>query len=95
MRGYADHMETEQFRHTMRDIIELAAHDMTVLMCAERLPEHCHRNLVADYLLAQGCRVIHLIAVGMAREHRLSPLVREIDGRLIYNRDMTLPLDLR
>lgn len=95
LRGFAGYMEGGQFTRHLQAIILTATRERTVLMCAERLPEHCHRSLVADYLLWQGCRVIHLLGAGMAREHRMHPCVRVLDSRLIYNRDMTIPLDLR
>lgn len=95
LRGFAAHMAGNAFMRSLRDIVQQAVDCPTALMCAERLPERCHRALVADYLLWQGCRVVHLIEPGVAREHRMHPGVREIDGRLVYNRETTVPLDLR
>ncbi len=31
--------------------------DRTCLLCSERLPEHCHRRLVAEYLKNKWCNV--------------------------------------
>jgi uncharacterized protein (DUF488 family) len=38
-------------------------------MCAETNPADCHRSHIADWLVAHGERVVHLIAPGEAREH--------------------------
>ncbi|MGE0371731.1 MAG: DUF488 family protein [Gammaproteobacteria bacterium] len=94
LRGFADHMEGGAFTRRMQGIIATAAKARIVLMCAERLPEHCHRNLVADYLKLQGCRVVHLIETGQAREHRLHPLARKVGNVVVYNQGMTLPMEL-
>lgn len=72
-----------------------AARERTVPMCAECLPERCHRSLVADYPLRWVCRIIRLIGARSARENRMHPRARELDGRLLYNGDMTIPFDLR
>ena len=43
-----------------------------LVLCRERKPEHCHRQFVADALVAMGVRVVHV--VGAQRlEHRGSP----------------------
>jgi uncharacterized protein (DUF488 family) len=95
LRGYADHMETEAFRRGAAQLLHLASLSPTVMLCAERLPEHCHRSLIADYLTVQGARVVHLIEPGMQVLHRLSPMVRVEDGKLVYERgsQRTLRLD--
>jgi uncharacterized protein (DUF488 family) len=85
-RAYADHMTTDEFVATMARLIGESAHDTTAIMCAERLPWRCHRYLIADYLVAHGVRVIHLIAVGSAREHTLHPVARVAGGLLIYDK---------
>jgi uncharacterized protein (DUF488 family) len=42
-------------------------------MCAESNPEHCHRAHIADWLVARGHRVVHLLAPGRKREHAANP----------------------
>jgi uncharacterized protein (DUF488 family) len=54
-------------------------------MCAERLPWECHRSLIADYLVARGENVVHLISTGADKLHRLNPLVNLRDGTLVYD----------
>lgn len=94
LRGFADHMESPGFTCLAGNLVRMAASERVALMCSERLPEHCHRNLVADYLLARGCRIVHLIDEGEMREHRLHPRALRVGDAVVYNRETTLPLDL-
>ncbi len=93
-RGYADHMASDEFQRGVGELIELARHDPTVIMCAERLPEHCHRSFISDYLNLQGAQVMHLIAPGEMRPHQLNPLARVQAGGLVYDRNTQGALDL-
>lgn len=91
-RGFADHMESLEFKTAVDRLIKQAKQTKLAIMCAERLPWECHRYLISDYLVMLGVRVIHLIAPGNSREHELSPLARVSESRLIY--DKTGQLDL-
>ena len=93
-RGFADHMQTELFKKAVSQCVGLATRAPTAILCAEREPEHCHRALIADYLILQGMRVVHLIAPGESREHLLSPQARRESAALIYDRQVTAELDL-
>ena len=65
--GYAAHMETPLFTATAQALIDPA--QPTCIMCAETNPADCHRSHIADWLVAHGERVVHLIAPGESREH--------------------------
>lgn len=93
-RGFADHMGTEIFKKAISQFLSLVARAPTAILCAEREPESCHRNLIADYLLLQGLHVVHLIAPGVSREHLLSAQARRESATLIYDRQVTAVLDL-
>ena len=93
-RGFADHMQTDGFRKGAGQLLAMGARGPTAFLCAERLPENCHRSLIADYLLLQGARVMHLIEPGEQREHVLNPAARRESAALIYDRQATVPLDL-
>jgi uncharacterized protein (DUF488 family) len=93
-RAYADHMETEDFRAGLGRLLELAGAARTAVMCAERLPWECHRNLISDSLVARGVRVLHLMGPGERREHALSPAARKDGERLIYDAGEQLGLRL-
>ena len=93
-RGFADHMDTEIFKKAISQFLSLATRAPTAMLCAEREPEHCHRSLIADYLILQGLQVVHLIGPGTSREHLLSAQARRESASLIYDRQVTAALDL-
>ena len=84
-RAYADHMGTEEFREGVARLVGLGRSTRAAIMCAERLPWECHRFLISDYLVAGGEKVTHLVNAGAAQDHRLNPIVRLRDGKLIYD----------
>ena len=84
-RAYADYMATEEFREGLARLVALGSATPAAIMCAERLPWQCHRNLVADSLVARGIRVLHLVNPGQRMAHALSRLARNDGGRLIYD----------
>jgi len=82
-RGYADHMETEEFRAAVRWLIE-GADTPTAFMCAEADWHRCHRRHIADALLAQGVGVTHLVDAG-PQPHVFHPDGRIEDGWPVYD----------
>lgn len=87
LQGYADYMETEAFGAAADQLVTWAAHGRLALMCAERLPQHCHRSLISDYLTLQGIKVVHLIGAGQTQTHCLRASLRCDSGRLVYDRN--------
>jgi uncharacterized protein (DUF488 family) len=92
-RGYADHMETAEFRAALDGVLAEAAARPTAVMCAESVWWRCHRRLVSDAaVLLRSERVVHLMHDGRVTEH---PPMNEarIDGaRLVYDGgDQPLP----
>ncbi len=83
-RGYADHMETEEFREGIEELLGHAGTGRTAIMCAESVWWRCHRSLIADYLKAYGCLVTHIIDSKHATEHSYTSAARIIDGKLSY-----------
>ena len=84
-RGYADHMDSDAFRSALARLIALAAQSPTAVMCAEAVPWRCHRQLIADALVARGHEVRHIMTAERADPHRLSPFARiQPDGLLHY-----------
>jgi uncharacterized protein (DUF488 family) len=54
-------------------------------MCAEAVPWRCHRNLIADALVARGHEVIHILSADGVRTHTLNPHARvRADGMVVY-----------
>ena len=65
--SYADHMQTEQFQSAARVLSSIEGH--VCIMCAESNPAECHRSFIADWLVAHGERVTHLLDLGCRQEH--------------------------
>ncbi len=84
-RGYADHMETEAFRHARERLIEAAAEKPTAVMCAESLWWRCHRRMLSDALIAGGCEVFHIMDRGRLEEHRLMAAARIEEDLPVYD----------
>lgn len=83
-RGYADYMQTEEFRDGLRRL-ETGAHErVTAIMCAEGFPARCHRSLIADALAVDGWRVLHIQSRNTARLHRRTGFLKVSEGCLLY-----------
>ncbi len=79
-RGYADHMETDQFAAGLERLEGLGRERRTAIMCAEGEWRRCHRRLISDALAARGWRVLHIRPDGRTEEHQ--PTVLEPAGDL-------------
>jgi uncharacterized protein (DUF488 family) len=77
-RGYADYMESNEFENAISDLIAWAdaAESRTVIMCAEAVWWRCHRQLVADALVARNVSVQHIQTATSAPEHKLTEFAR-------------------
>lgn len=89
-RGYADYMETPPFEQSLDELVRWAAADRTVVMCAEAVWWRCHRQLVADALVARGVEVQHIMSENSTTVHTLTAFARLIDQKVSYT-----GLDLR
>lgn len=83
-RGYADYMETADFREAVTELEVLATQVPTAYMCAEAVWWRCHRSMVSDYLKAAGWRVLHIMDAGKIREHVYTSPAQIVDGRVSY-----------
>jgi uncharacterized protein (DUF488 family) len=84
-RAYADHMDTPEFGAALGRLLDLARAAPAAILCAEAVPWRCHRQLIADVLVARGVEVRHVLGAGPAERHTLHPAARVLgDGRLLY-----------
>jgi uncharacterized protein (DUF488 family) len=83
--GYADHMESREFLDAARELLEHSQQARTVIMCAEALPQRCHRRLISDWLLTQGIAILHVLAANRAEHHQLTPFARVDGERIVYD----------
>ena len=84
-RGYADHMETDEFGAARDWLIRASMETPTAVMCAESLWWKCHRGMLSDALVAVGCDVRHIMTGGKIDEHRLHPAARVEEGIPVYD----------
>jgi uncharacterized protein (DUF488 family) len=85
--GYAEWMDTPQFRAALDGLVARARPgERIAVMCAETLWWRCHRGLIADALTLAGVSVVHLVNSRAAQPHRLNRAVRlDEEGRPIYD----------
>jgi hypothetical protein len=76
-------MSTPPFEAAVSEVERLAAEGRIALMCAEALPERCHRQLLADAFTVRGWPVRHILDDGCA-EHRLPSFARPSGTRILY-----------
>ena len=84
-RGYADYMETQDFKKAIEELQELASAERTAYMCSEAVWWSCHRSLVSDYLKVRGWTVLHIMNEGTPKEHPYTSPARIVNGQLFYN----------
>jgi uncharacterized protein (DUF488 family) len=84
-RNYADFAETPEFRAGFAALLALAAAHRVAIMCAEAVWWRCHRRIIADYLIAAGVSVMHILAAGKIEPAQLTPeaTIRP-DGSVLY-----------
>jgi uncharacterized protein (DUF488 family) len=90
-RGYADHMETEEFRKGVERLLDLAREaGPTAIMCAEAVWWRCHRSLISDDLKAQGNDVMHILDASKIEPHPFTSAARVVNGELRYSAEALL-----
>ena len=78
-------MRSPAFRAAVEEL--LAASVPTAVLCSEADWRHCHRRMLADFVvLARGVAVVHLLSDGRIEEHVPSAGARlRDDGLLVYD----------
>ncbi len=84
-RNYADYTATGEFRRGLEELRALGGAQICTIFCAEALWWQCHRRIIADYLLAAGDTVIHIMGEGHLEEARMTEAaVTGPDGVITY-----------
>ena len=90
-RGYADHMETEEFHKGVERLLDLASETgPAAIMCAEAVWWRCHRSLISDYLKACGIGVMHILGKDKIETHPYTSAACIVNGKLSYEPDSLL-----
>lgn len=84
--AYADYaMTSESFARGLARLEEIGRAERCAIMCAESVWWRCHRRIVADYLLAAGHDVFHILEAEVPEPARITPEARPTpEGRLRY-----------
>jgi uncharacterized protein (DUF488 family) len=83
-RGYADHMQSDEFAEALEQLIGSARRSRTVIMCAELRYADCHRQLLSDALLVGGVPVLHIVPGAPPKRHSLSEFARAGARKVSY-----------
>lgn len=83
--NFADYAMGESFRRGLTMLRELGRTRRCAIMCAEAVWWRCHRRIIADYLIAAGEAVFHILGPGhIERADRTSAARQRPDGILVY-----------
>ena len=83
--NYADYALTEEFRRGLDELIALGRERRVAMMCSEAVWWRCHRRIVADYLLARGENVFHLMGPDRVEPATITPAAEpRPDGAVVY-----------
>ncbi len=85
-RGYADYMETDEFKKEIEKLEQLAEKENVAYMCSESVWWRCHRSLVSDYLKLRGWTVMHIMDMEKSEEHPYTKPARTENGNLFYDK---------
>lgn len=85
--NYADHALSTEFGEALHRLREIGHRRRTAVMCAEAVWWRCHRRIIADYLLAAGGRVVHVLAPGQSAPAEMSEGARPARGAVTYPAD--------
>lgn len=62
--NYADYALGDEFAAAFDELVKVGEDRRLALMCSEAVWWRCHRRIITDYLLLNGHRVDHLMAIG-------------------------------
>ena len=82
--NYADYALSPQFQAGLAHLREEGHRRPCALMCAEAVWWRCHRRIVADYLIARGETVRHIMGQGRLETARLTPAAAVLPNGTIH-----------
>ena len=83
--NYADYALSDDFRDGLSRLRQFGHARRCVIMCAETVWWRCHRRIIADYLLAAGEKVFHILGPDHVEEAHMTDAARlQAEGRLVY-----------
>ena len=85
-RGYADYMDTTDFKEGVSKLEDIAAKYKSAYICSEDVWWRCHRSMVSDYLKWKGWKVLHIMAENRSEEHPFTAPAKIVEGELSYSK---------
>ena len=82
--NYADYAMGDAFHAGLEHLRAIGREKPCAIMCAEAVWWRCHRRIIADYLLAAGDDVRHIMADGQVRAAQMTAAAQARDGSLVY-----------
>lgn len=81
--NYADYAMGPAFAAGLAELLRIGKQGSCAIMCAEALWWRCHRRIIADYLLASGEQVSHILASGQVTPAQLTEAARPAAGGVL------------
>ena len=81
--NFADYAMSSAFRAGLAELRELGNEHRCAIVCAETLWWRCHRRIIADYLIAAGDMVFHILGPGHVEPATLTPAARLLPDRTL------------
>lgn len=83
--NYADYALSEPFHAGLVHLLDKGRKQRCAIMCSEAVWWRCHRRIIADYLIANGKAVFHIMGQGRLAPARLTPgAVVQSDRTITY-----------
>jgi uncharacterized protein (DUF488 family) len=83
--NYADYALSAEFQDGLARLLEAGRSRRCAIMCSEAVWWRCHRRIVADYLIAGGEDVFHIMGQGRLEPGRLTAgAVVRSGGTVVY-----------
>lgn len=83
-RNYAEYAQSPAFRSGLQTLQALGTRSTCAIMCAEAVWWRCHRRIIADYLLAGGLPVFHIMGPGSVSPATITPGAVIDQDRVLY-----------
>jgi uncharacterized protein (DUF488 family) len=85
--NYADYALSPEFEASLGELLEMSSERRCAIMCAEAVWWRCHRRIIADYLMARGRTVFHLMGDDRADAATITPGAEIRADEIVYPAD--------
>jgi uncharacterized protein (DUF488 family) len=83
--NYADYAMGPEFASGLAALRALGQARRCAIMCSEAVWWRCHRRIIADYLIASGAEVLHVMSAKRIEPAKMTPAARiHSDGHVTY-----------